>query len=57
MKTARFILKIVGGVLALAAVTCLVIGYWDKITEGCNRLTGKLRGDPYAADYDDDWDA
>lgn len=33
MKTARFVLKIVAASLALAAVVCCVIGYWDKIVE------------------------
>lgn len=31
MKTARFVLKIVGASLAFAGAVCLVIGYWDKI--------------------------
>lgn len=31
MKTARFVLKIVGGALALAGAVCLVIGFWDKM--------------------------
>lgn len=32
MKTARFVLKIVGAALSLAAVVCLVIAFWDKLT-------------------------
>lgn len=31
MKTARFVLKIVGASLAFAGTVCLVIGYWDKL--------------------------
>lgn len=31
MKTARFVLKIVGAALAFAGVVCLIIGFWDKI--------------------------
>ena len=31
MKTARFVLKIVGASLAFVGAVCLVIGYWDKI--------------------------
>ena len=31
MKTARFVLKIVGAALTFAGAVCLVIGYWDKI--------------------------
>lgn len=32
MKTARFVLKIVGAALSFAGAVCLVIGYWDKVT-------------------------
>jgi len=32
MKTARFVLKIVGASLALAGAICLIIGFWDKLT-------------------------
>lgn len=31
MKTARFVLKIVGAALALASMACLVVGFWDKL--------------------------
>ena len=31
LKVARFVLKIVGFSLALAAVVCCVVAYWDKI--------------------------
>lgn len=31
MKTARFVLKIVGASLALAGAICLFIGFWDKL--------------------------
>ena len=37
MKIARFVLKIVGTCLALAAAACCVIAYWDKITEFVHR--------------------
>ncbi len=47
MKTARFVLKIVGAALSLAAVVCLIIAFWDKMTS-C--LSGKQEQD----DYDDD---
>lgn len=33
MKTARFVLKIVGASLAFAGAVCLVVGYWDKIAD------------------------
>ena len=32
MKIARFVLKIVGAALSLAALVCLVIAFWDKLT-------------------------
>ena len=32
MKTAGFVLKIVGAALTVAALVCLVIGFWDKLT-------------------------
>ena len=31
MKTARFVLKIVGAALTFAGAVCLIIGFWDKI--------------------------
>lgn len=33
MKTARFVLKIVGAALALASTACLIVGFWDKIVD------------------------
>ena len=33
MKTARFVLKIVAGSLALASLACAVVGFWDVICE------------------------
>lgn len=33
MKTARFVLKIVGASLTLAGSVCLIIGFWDKFLE------------------------
>ena len=44
MKVARLVLKIVGAALAMAAFTCLIIAFWDKLT-GC---------DPHSDDYDDE---
>ncbi len=31
MKTARFVLKIVGAALTFAGAVCLVIGFWDRL--------------------------
>lgn len=31
MRTARFVMKIVGASLALAGAVCLIIGFWDRI--------------------------
>ena len=60
MKIARFVLKIVGLCLALAAAACCVIAYWDKITEFAHEV-GKALGlkcCQYPSEYDDyaDWD-
>lgn len=62
MKIARFVLKIVGACLALAAAACCVIAYWDKIMEAAERVGSKLglsccHCSDYA-DYDDyaDWE-
>ena len=49
MKTARFILKIIGASLALAASVCLVIAFWDRLT---SLLHDILK--PENDDYDDD---
>ena len=61
MKVARFVLKIVGTCLALAAAACCIIAYWDKITECVNRVGNKLGfscGCSDYADFDDyaDWE-
>ena len=50
MKTARFVLKIIGASLALAASVCLVIAFWDRLM---NLLEGKS-GEGECDDYDDD---
>ena len=31
MKTARFVLKIVGASLRFAGLACLIVAFWDKI--------------------------
>lgn len=31
MKTASFVLKIVGASLAFAGAVCLILGYWEKV--------------------------
>ena len=62
MKIARFVLKIVGACLALAAAACCVIAYWDKITEAVARVGAKLGlSCCCCSDYDDfddyaDWE-
>ncbi len=61
MKAANCILKIVAGALAVAAVICCVIAYWDKIVESIDCIKGKLcKGGCCDSEYDDyvvDWDA
>ena len=42
MKVARFVLKIVGWSLALAAAICCVVAYWDKLTSGLCSLKDKV---------------
>ena len=42
MKVARFVLKIVGWSLALAAAICCVVAYWDKITSAVCCLKDKV---------------
>ncbi len=61
MKTARFVLKIVGFCLAAAAAACCIIAYWDKLVEAVQTVGAKLgcpRCAAKAAEYDDyaDWD-
>lgn len=60
MKIARFVLKIVGLCLALAAAACCVIAYWDKITEFVHEVGNALglKCCRYPSEYDDyaDWD-
>lgn len=59
MKVARFVLKIVGACLAVAAAVCCAIAYWDKITECARTLADKFHtAKPVPAEYDDyaDWD-
>ncbi len=42
MKVARFVLKIVGWSLALAAAICCVVAYWDKLTSVVSGLKDKV---------------
>lgn len=55
MKVTRLILKIVAAALAVAAVVCCVIAFWDKIEAGICCVKEKLFG---RSEYDDymDWD-
>lgn len=39
----RFILEIVGAALAVAGFACLLIAYWDKLTECFASLTEKIK--------------
>lgn len=48
MKTARFVLKIVGASLALAGVVCLIIGFWDKLYAGLSHAGRPSEYDDYA---------
>ncbi len=54
MKTARFVLKIVGFSLSALSAACLVVGYWDKIANLFHRLNANLSGvPPIPVEYDD----
>lgn len=56
MKVARFILKIVALSLTVAAVTCAVIAYWDKIVECVQMISDKLsekKASLCSSEYDD----
>ena len=62
MKVARFVLKIVGLSLALAAAICCVVAYWDKITSAVcglkDKVADKGAGCCHPSEFDDyaDWD-
>ena len=60
MKVARFVLKIVAAALAVAAVVCCVIAFWDKIEAAFGCVKTKLAKYGCCADseFDDyvDWD-
>ena len=58
-STWRFVLKIVGVSLALAGIICLLVGCWESLEDGGERMMEKVRGMcrrycPYFDDYDDD---
>lgn len=60
MKTARFVLKIVGAALAAAAFVCCVIAYWDKITDCIEAVAEKFGRQrvKWSSEYEDyaDWE-
>ena len=39
----RFILEIVGAILAVAGLICMLIAFWDKLSEGYAALTEKFK--------------
>lgn len=53
MKLARFVLKIVALSLAVAAVVCAVVAYWDKLADLCGCAKGKIQRTACASEYDD----
>lgn len=42
MKTARFILKIVAAAMAVAAVVCAVVAFWDQIMDLFDTIIDKV---------------
>ena len=57
MKVARFVLKIVAASLAVAALACCIVAYWDKIVDAVEAVRGKLCPKCRPAECDDyaDW--
>lgn len=43
MKTARFVLKIVAGGLAVGACVCAIIAWWDKIADCLSAMAQKAQ--------------
>ncbi len=58
MKAARFILKVVTACLAVAAVACCVVAYWDKIVDAVEAIKSKCCPKCRSAEYADyaDWE-
>lgn len=58
-STWRFVLKIVGLSLAAAGLICIIVGFWDKLTEDVCGVRESLRRRkskyPEFDDYDDDF--
>jgi|GEM_PF-5162941 len=55
MKVLSFVLKIVGFALSVAAVACLVIGFWTEIADVAIKLTEKLQGSKISCCDDSDF--
>ena len=53
-KTARMVMKIVGAGLALAAFVCLLIGSWNDLMEGADRVKSRFGKKSEYDDYDDE---
>ena len=57
MKVARFVLKIVAVCMAVAAVVCAVVAYWDKIMDlfytAADKMEEKKADCRFASEYDD----
>ena len=57
-STWRFVLKIVGLSLAAAGLLCLIVGFWDKLSDDVTAAADHLRSRhskyPEFDDYDDD---
>ena len=57
MKVARFVLKIVAAAMAVTAVVCAVVAFWDKIEDFfytiADRVEEKKADCRFASEYDD----
>lgn len=57
MKIARFVLKIVAAAMALIAVVCAMVAFWDRIVDLFYTVADKMEEKKaecrFASEYDD----
>lgn len=52
-KTARFVMKIIGASLGLAALICLLIGGWNDLTMGVRGMKNRRQFQDFHDEYED----
>lgn len=52
-STWRFVVKIVGASLAVAGFVCLLVAYWDKLTNFFGGICNKCRDARSCPEFDD----